>query len=61
MYNNECTAECQNVEIVSPHNCLEEKRCFCTNDSHPVCGADGKAYTNSCHLRCAEVESDPSE
>ena len=52
---------CKNINIVDMKKCQHvDNSCFCSDEPHPLCGVDGKRYTNSCHLRCAEVTADAS-
>lgn len=33
------------------------KDCMCTMDYTPVCGCDGKIYSNACMAKCAGVKT----
>ena len=37
--------------------CAHSNQCFCTEDYSPVCGANGRNYTNACEARCNDQVS----
>ena len=42
--------------------CVEEQGCFCTTQYDPVCGIDGRTYSNACNAGCADMPiSHPGE
>ena len=42
---------------VACNNCFNDE-CICTEDYTPVCGANGRTYSNLCNARCEKQVRD---
>lgn len=65
-YPNSCLATCRGLGVVRPGACSwgpgpnpgpsPKPPCGCAPDNNPVCGVNGRTYSNPCEASCAGVE-----